>query len=73
MTAGAGRFLPRATRSGLDIDLGARGIGLIGLAKERGEKGERVFRPGDAVATLPDPWGGQPGCRNASATRPASR
>ena len=43
---------------GLDIDLGARGIGLIGLAKERGEKGERVFRPGDAVATPLDPSAG---------------
>jgi excinuclease ABC subunit C len=43
---------------GLDIDLVARGIGLIGLAKERGEKGERVFRPGDAVATPLDPSAG---------------
>ena len=43
---------------GLDIDLGARGIGLIGLAKERGEQGERVFRPGASVAAPLDPSAG---------------
>jgi excinuclease ABC subunit C len=42
----------------LGIDLPARGIDLIGLAKERGEKGERVFRPGESVAAPLEPIAG---------------
>jgi excinuclease ABC subunit C len=42
----------------LDIDLSERGIDLIGLAKERGDKGERVFRLGRSDATLLDPLAG---------------
>jgi excinuclease ABC subunit C len=39
----------------LDIAVGDGGPTVIGLAKERGDKGERVFRPGDADPTLLDP------------------
>ncbi len=42
----------------LDIDLTEREIDLIGLAKERGEKGERVFRLGKPAATFLDPMAG---------------
>lgn len=39
----------------LDVGLLDRGIVLIGLAKERGEKSERVFRQGAATSTALDP------------------
>ena len=42
----------------LGVDLAELGIDLIGLAKERGDKGERVFRPGRSEATLLDPMVG---------------
>lgn len=45
----------------LDVEAGTGGIAVIGLAKERGEKGERIFRPGK-----PDPVGLDP---TAASTR----
>ncbi|MBI3608535.1 MAG: excinuclease ABC subunit UvrC [Nitrospirae bacterium] len=42
----------------LDIDLAERKIDLIGLAKARGDKGERVFRLGRSDATSLDPMAG---------------
>lgn len=42
----------------LGVDLAELGIDLIGLAKERGEKGERVFRLGRSDATPLDPMAG---------------
>ncbi len=39
----------------LDIAVGQGGPAVIGLAKERGDKGERVFRPGDVDPILLDP------------------
>jgi len=42
----------------LGVDLAALEIDLIGLAKERGEKGERVFRLGRSDATPLDPMAG---------------
>lgn len=39
----------------LDVALTDRGIVLIGLAKERGEKSERVFRQGAATSAALDP------------------
>jgi excinuclease ABC subunit C len=42
----------------LGVDLSESGIDLIGLAKERGEKGERVFRLGRSDATPLDPMAG---------------
>jgi excinuclease ABC subunit C len=40
---------------GLDITVGADGPAAIGLAKERGEKGERIYRPGDSKPRALDP------------------
>ncbi|HET8759441.1 MAG TPA: excinuclease ABC subunit UvrC [Nitrospiria bacterium] len=39
----------------LDIQVGDGGLAVIGLAKERGEKGERVFLPGASDPILLDP------------------
>jgi excinuclease ABC subunit C len=39
----------------LDITVGNDGATVIGLAKERGEKGERIFRPGAASPIALDP------------------
>jgi hypothetical protein len=39
----------------LDIAVGNGGLAAIGLAKERADKGERIFRPGDADPAALDP------------------
>jgi excinuclease ABC subunit C len=39
----------------LDIAVGDGGLAVIGLAKERGEKGERVFAPGEELARALEP------------------
>lgn len=39
----------------LDVEVGDGGIAVIGLAKERGAKGERIFRPGEADPRNLDP------------------
>lgn len=39
----------------LDLAVGDGGLAVIGLAKERGEKGERVFAPGEELARVLDP------------------
>lgn len=39
----------------LDVPVGNEGPAAIGLAKERGDKGERIFRPGEADPVTLDP------------------